>query len=220
MIFKNLNPTSIAIFSILVYNRNVKKERKNGVPLMKNYYEILEVNPKASKEVIENTYKVLIEKYHPDLYHGEKQQYAEEKTKDITEAYKILSDEFLREQYNIELEKEEIAHRKNSYQTPNNTAETKTNNTKNNPATKQEKKTFIPKRKHQPQIGSLGSIILLVKELIQDLVKQGKNRKKPKEMTQKDIFAIILTIIIVIFIGIILWFIPFTNGWMRQLLFL
>ena len=34
---------------------------------MKNYYEILEVDQKASKEVIEKAYKVLAKKYHPDL---------------------------------------------------------------------------------------------------------------------------------------------------------
>ena len=40
-----------------------------------------------------------------------------------------------------------------------------------------------------------------------------------KEVTKKDILALVLTIIIVILIGIALWFIPFTNGWMRELLF-
>ena len=40
---------------------------------MKNYYDILEVNRRASKEVIEKAYKVLVKKYHPDLYTGEKQ---------------------------------------------------------------------------------------------------------------------------------------------------
>lgn len=34
---------------------------------MKNYYEILEVNENASKEVIDKAYKVLAKKYHPDL---------------------------------------------------------------------------------------------------------------------------------------------------------
>ena len=75
---------------------------------MKNYYEILEVNPKASKEVIEKAYRVLIRKYHPDLYSGEKQQYAEKRTKEINEAYHVLSDDFLREQYDRELEKQNI----------------------------------------------------------------------------------------------------------------
>ena len=35
---------------------------------MKNYYELLEVNPKASSEIIEKAYKVLIKQCHPDLY--------------------------------------------------------------------------------------------------------------------------------------------------------
>lgn len=70
---------------------------------MKNYYEILEVNPKASKEIIEKAYKVLVKKYHPDLYTGEKQKYAEKKIKEINEAYNVLADEFLKEQYDNEI---------------------------------------------------------------------------------------------------------------------
>ena len=34
---------------------------------VKNYYEILEVDKKASPEIIEKSYKVLAKKYHPDL---------------------------------------------------------------------------------------------------------------------------------------------------------
>ena len=37
---------------------------------MKNYYEILEVDSKASPEVIEKAYKTLVKKYHPDLQNG------------------------------------------------------------------------------------------------------------------------------------------------------
>ena len=70
---------------------------------MKNYYEILEVNPKASKEIIEKAYRVLAKKYHPDLYTDDKQRDAEKKIKEINEAYKILSDDFLREQYDNEI---------------------------------------------------------------------------------------------------------------------
>ena len=76
---------------------------------MKNYYEILEVNKKASKEVIEKAYKVLVKKYHPDLYTGQKKNYAEEKLKEINEAYSVLTDEFMKEQYDAELEKQEQA---------------------------------------------------------------------------------------------------------------
>ena len=74
---------------------------------MKNYYDLLEVTPKASTEIIEKAYKVLIKKYHPDLYNGEERIYAEKKTRELNEAYHILSNEFLREQYDLELEKEQ-----------------------------------------------------------------------------------------------------------------
>lgn len=72
-------------------------------------------------------------------------------------------------------------------------------------------------KKHK--VGSLGAIIELTKQLIHDLVKNKERRQEIKEVTQKDILAIFLTIAVVILIGIILWFIPFTNGWMRELLF-
>ena len=57
-----------------------------------NYYEILEVSTNASKEVIKNAYRALIKKYHPDSYTGNK-QYAENKLKEINEAYEVLSDD-------------------------------------------------------------------------------------------------------------------------------
>lgn len=74
---------------------------------MKNYYEILEINEKASQEVIEKVYKVLVKKYHPDLQEnsGEKAKY-EEKIKEINEAYEILSDEIKRKEYDARLELE------------------------------------------------------------------------------------------------------------------
>ena len=187
---------------------------------MKNYYEMLEVNPKASKEVIEKAYRVLVRKYHPDLYSGEKQQYAEKKTKEINEAYKILSDEFLREQYDTELAKEEIMDRKNSYQTQRSRVGTNSNSKNNsNNLTEQGRKNPLQKREYKPQVGSFGSILQLMKQLIQDLAKSKEKREQIKEVTRQDVFAIVLTIIVVILIGVILWFIPFTNSWMRELLF-
>ena len=38
---------------------------------MKNYYEILEVDKKASEEIIEKAYRALAKRYHPDLQNGE-----------------------------------------------------------------------------------------------------------------------------------------------------
>ena len=48
---------------------------------MKNYYEILEVNPKASEDIINKVYKIKVKKNHPDLFQGEEKKKAEEKTK-------------------------------------------------------------------------------------------------------------------------------------------
>ena len=73
---------------------------------MKDYYGILEVNEKASQEIIEKAYRTLVKKYHPDLYSSIEKIEAEKKLKDINEAYNILSDSFLRSQYDLELQKE------------------------------------------------------------------------------------------------------------------
>lgn len=181
---------------------------------MRNYYEILEVNPKASKEVIEKAYKVLAKKYHPDLYTGEKKLYAERKIKEINAAYNILSDEFLREQYDYELNRQDTSNRQDFNQEP--VEPTMPNNGYRQTA---QRRSFKQQRVKQHQIGSFGSLIDLTKQLIHDLAKSKEKREQVKEVTQKDILAIALTIIVIILIGIILWFIPFTNGWMRELLF-
>lgn len=73
---------------------------------MSNLYEILEVSEKASKEVIDKAYHVLVKKYHPDLQQGEEKQKAEEKMKQINEAYEILSNEEKRREYDINLEEQ------------------------------------------------------------------------------------------------------------------
>lgn len=71
---------------------------------MKNYYDELEVNKNASKEVIEKVYKILAKKYHPDMNQGDAKQEAEEKFKKISEAYEVLSNEEKRKKYDLELE--------------------------------------------------------------------------------------------------------------------
>ena len=56
---------------------------------MKNYYEILEVDKKASPEVIEKAYKTLVKKYHPDLQNENNHSKYEAKMKEINEPYTI-----------------------------------------------------------------------------------------------------------------------------------
>lgn len=70
---------------------------------MSNLYEVLEVSEKASKEIIEKAYKVLAKRYHPDLQEEKDKKQAEEKMKQINEAYTILIDDEKRKAYDIEL---------------------------------------------------------------------------------------------------------------------
>jgi curved DNA-binding protein len=63
----------------------------------KDYYNILGVNRSASEDEIKRAYRKLALKYHPDRNPGDKQ--AEEKFKEINEAYQVLSDPQKRSRY-------------------------------------------------------------------------------------------------------------------------
>ena len=78
---------------------------------MKNFYEILEVDKKASSEIIEKAYKTLVKKYHPDL-HPDDKEYAEEQIKLINDAYDTLSDTTKREEYDKTLQESNISEEK------------------------------------------------------------------------------------------------------------
>ena len=196
---------------------------------MKDYYEILQVNEKASIEIIEKAYKTLAKKYHPDLQTDEiKRKFAEENLKNLNEAYKVLSDDFLREQYDEELQIERMKNFKKQmrYQndnirfqdtkTPVNTNSFENNNNARNENIKnRDYETQEKYRKTKNDVGTFSSMTNLVKEIIANRPKTGEKRK----ITKKDVFAVGLTILIVLIIGIILWFIPFTNSWMRELIF-
>lgn len=185
---------------------------------MKDYYEILEVNEKASSEIIEKAYKTLVKKYHPDLYSTVEKKEAETKLKDINEAYQILSDSFLRSQYDLELQKE-----KNRVQNKEKETKKKIENSQNIENNQEKTNRFRNKKSNSEQTyvrnkNNVGTIFGII-DLVQEMWKNKPQGIEKRKMNQKDWLAIGLTIIAVLVIGILLWFIPFTNGWMRQLLF-
>ena len=61
-----------------------------------DYYEILGVDRKANKEKIQGAYRKLARKYHPDV---NKSKDAEDKFKQVGEAYEVLSDANKRKKY-------------------------------------------------------------------------------------------------------------------------
>ena len=63
----------------------------------RNYYEILGIPKTSTADEIKRSYRRLARKYHPDLNPGDKA--AEERFKDIGEAYEVLSDTTKRQQY-------------------------------------------------------------------------------------------------------------------------
>jgi molecular chaperone DnaJ len=62
----------------------------------RDYYDVLGIAKSASKEEIRKAYRSLSKKFHPDL---NKEANAEEKFKEVTEAFEVLSDESKKANY-------------------------------------------------------------------------------------------------------------------------
>lgn len=75
---------------------------------MKNYYQILEIPQSSSLNEIKAAFRRLSFRYHPDLNNDTD---SEENFKKVNEAYQILSDPMLRQMFDAELRKKNIAYK-------------------------------------------------------------------------------------------------------------
>ncbi len=67
------------------------------MPKLKNYYSVLGVGEDATAEAIKKAYRKLAQRYHPDRYPDKPN--AEERFKEVQEAYSVLSDAKKRKEY-------------------------------------------------------------------------------------------------------------------------
>lgn len=70
---------------------------------MRTYYETLGVSADAKTDEIRKNYRRLVKENHPDLHPGDKA--AEERFKEIAEAWETLGDEEKRKKYDAEIAK-------------------------------------------------------------------------------------------------------------------
>lgn len=77
---------------------NIKDKMMRGSTMAdkRDYYEVLGVDKNADKKTIKKAYRKLAMKYHPDV---NKEPDAEEKFKELSEAYGVLSDDEKRQRY-------------------------------------------------------------------------------------------------------------------------
>jgi DnaJ family protein C protein 3 len=67
---------------------------------MRDYYKILGVSRSASAREIKKAYRQQATMYHPDKYRGDlSPEKVQEKMSEINQAYEVLSNEELRQQY-------------------------------------------------------------------------------------------------------------------------
>lgn len=209
----------------------------------KNYYEILEVDKKASPEIIKKSYSTLAKKYHPDLQPEDMKQDAEEKFKLINEAYEVLSDPEKRKNYDASLSeniisKEEydsiymenlklrdIINEMQKEYSQNNSSyprqEENNNFSEDSQSNQQQNYTnpFINNSQQNYYNEYMNNIEEARRQAyhdayIQDLRNRGYKIRYQK--TWKDYFKSFLSIILTILILFILWHIPFIQNLIKD----
>ncbi len=220
---------------------------------MKNYYELLEVSEKASPEVIKKAYITLVKKYHPDLQSDDEKKSAEDKIKEINEAYEVLSDKAKKESYDRKLQMQRVKEEhyntsSNSQNTSNNTYKNtnrtpNSNNKKNNYSKPNPQKRVIHKPTMNENFDDFGDFNNfqndynnIMNEVYNNAYNEAYNNaynqayinnlknmgyeiryERPFKEKLKIAFASFCGILLVIFIGFILWHIPFIKNYFINL---
>lgn len=189
---------------------------------MKNYYEILEISENASQEVIERVYKLLAKRYHPDM-NLDNPKAAEEKFKEISEAYEVLSDAFKRENYNAKLKAEREALKVSMYNTINSQGRNINNSSY---ASRTAREAFERAEQQEAARRAQEEILLRNQKFKEQQMKMAYQEGYIKAMQNmgykvvykksfRDNFSIlgsfILTLIILAFIFFLMWIIPYTH---------
>ena len=167
--------------------------RKN----MSNYYEILEVDKNASKEVIEKAYRTLAKKYHPDLRSS---AYSQERMMKINEAYEVLSNDFKRKEYDNHLKEKNISIEEYN--------KIKQENIKLKNDLKRISNKYEPLQENEPY----GSAITFLKKLYNGITKKTdeprtttvqKEIKISKEKLEKILIIVAIILVIICILAII-----------------
>lgn len=178
-----------------------------------NLYEILEVSENASMETINKIYKIQAKKYHPDLQTNEADKVkAEEKMKQINDAYSVLSDEQKRKEYDQKLERErEIKRQQDEQNIINNVARNyseaqktnQTNNTINNNSNSQNNAVYYKQKSNE------NNKVYTEKDYIRDYNK--KLRRFKAQLFGNKIKENLKALVIMCIIAIFIWFFPPTH---------
>lgn len=180
-----------------------------------NLYEILEVSENASMETINKIYKIQAKKYHPDLQTNEADKVkAEEKMKQINDAYSVLSDEQKRKEYDQKLERErEIKRQQDEQNIINKVARNyseaqkrnQTNNTINNNSNSQNNAVYYKQKSNENN----NQRVYTEKDYIRDYNK--KLRRFKAQLFGNKIKENLKALVIMCIIAIFIWFFPPTH---------
>jgi curved DNA-binding protein len=92
-----------------IINILINSKKSDNMQNLRNYYEVLEVPSNATGDEIKKAFRKLARRYHPDVNPGDLT--AEEKFKNLNEAYEVLSDDEKRSQYDLFLRQQKTAKR-------------------------------------------------------------------------------------------------------------